>query len=421
MGFVGVFGGITGFRRGRALCVVPELTTDIAAGSLPTDENGRVLLKNLSRTQLDDFVTSLGEKPFRAAQLWRWMYHPDSLVGTFEEMTDLSKAFRAKLEDHSRVDSLTLNDTHVAKDGTRKITYKLEDGGIIESVWIPTNDRVTLCISSQLGCALNCQFCFTAKMGLRRHLSLGEIVDQVVLSKRFFDDKDETGKRITNIVFMGMGEPLHNTENVIQATNILTSNKGLGLSHNKVTVSTSGLVPEIVRFFKESPANLAVSLNATTDEIRDWIMPINKKYDLASLLGTLKTVVPRREDGKALKKIFFEYVLLKGVNDTMDDAKRIVKLTSGIPCKVNLISFNPHSGTEFEPSPPETMEMFSRYLASKGVRVTARASRGDDEMAACGQLGKPGDKPSPPRTKIPPTFEGKVKGGSTKRRVGRNP
>uniref|UniRef100_A0A7S3EP11 Radical SAM core domain-containing protein n=1 Tax=Rhodosorus marinus TaxID=101924 RepID=A0A7S3EP11_9RHOD len=171
-------------------------------------------------------------------------------------------------------------------------------------------------------------------MGLRRHLSLGEIVDQVVLSKRFFDDKDEAGKRITNIVFMGMGEPLHNTENVIQATNILTSNKGLGLSHNKVTVSTSGLVPEIVRFFKESPANLAVSLNATTDEIRDWIMPINKKYNLASLLGTLKTVIPRRDDGKALKKIFFEYVLLKGVNDTMDDAKRIVKLTSGIPCKV---------------------------------------------------------------------------------------
>uniref|UniRef100_A0A7S3ABJ7 Radical SAM core domain-containing protein n=1 Tax=Rhodosorus marinus TaxID=101924 RepID=A0A7S3ABJ7_9RHOD len=140
-------------------------------------------------------------------------------------------------------------------------------------------------------------------MGLRRHLSLGEIVDQVVLSKRFFDDKDEAGKRITNIVFMGMGEPLHNTENVIQATNILTSNKGLGLSHNKVTVSTSGLVPEIVRFFKESPANLAVSLNATTDEIRDWIMPINKKYNLASLLGTLKTVIPRRDDGKALKKV----------------------------------------------------------------------------------------------------------------------
>lgn len=166
------------------------------------DAEGRVLLKNLSRERLDEFVESLGEKQYRAAQLWRWMYHPDALAGSFEEMTDLSKSFRVKLEAEARVDSLTMKDVHEAQDGTKKVTYSMDDGGVVESVWIPTDDRVTLCISSQLGCALNCQFCFTAKMGLRRHLSLGEIVDQVVQSKRFFDAKDNSSRRISNVVFM---------------------------------------------------------------------------------------------------------------------------------------------------------------------------------------------------------------------------
>jgi len=390
----------------RAMCATVESMQNEMPGSaaFPVDSNGRVLLKSLTRTQMDEFVQSLGEKPFRAKQLWRWMYHPDALAGSFEEMTDLSKDFRRKLQESARVDSLVINDTHVAADGTRKVTFKLDDGGVIESVWIPTDDRVTLCVSSQLGCALNCQFCFTAKMGLRRHLTKGEIVDQVVLTKRFFDDRNQLGRRVTNVVFMGMGEPLHNIDNVIPAADILISDKGLSLSHNKVTVSTSGLVPEIRKFLKHSKANLAVSLNATTDEVRSWIMPINRKYDLAELMRALKESLPRREDGKALKKIFFEYVMLKGINDSPDDAKRIAKLTAGIPCKVNLIHFNPHSGTEFQPTPDDKVDQFGKLLSSLGVRVTVRESRGDDEMAACGQLGKPGDRPSPPRMRVPDKF-----------------
>ncbi|MCB9506609.1 MAG: 23S rRNA (adenine(2503)-C(2))-methyltransferase RlmN [Myxococcales bacterium] len=353
------------------------------------DRDGKLLLKSLTRSELEEWVASLGEKPYRAKQLWRWLYL--QRVGSFDEMSDLSRDFRERAAAVARVDVLRCTGTHRASDGTRKLTWETLDGGQIESVLIPTETRNTLCISSQLGCAINCQFCLTAKMGLRGHLSTAEIVDQVVQTRRQFEDE----QRISNIVFMGMGEPLHNPENVFPATRILTDSDGLNLSHRKVTVSTSGLVPEIRRLGVETRVRLAVSLNATTDEVRDWVMPINRRYPLAELMGTLRSFpLPKGE------RITFEYVMLDGVNDSDDDARRIVRLTAQIPCKINLIPFNPHPGTEFRPSPRERVERFRDLLLAKNLHTTIRETRGDDRMAACGQLGKPG--PRMPKRADPP-------------------
>lgn len=365
----------------------------MAREQLMRDSEGRLLLKSLSMPQLKEWVVEeLGEKPFRAKQLWSWLYV--RLASSFDEMTDISKSLRAKLQDKARIDVVELNSKHVASDGTTKLTWKLDSGAIVESVMIPTDKRNTLCISSQVGCAMNCQFCYTARMGFQSNLATAEIVDQVVQARRLFGED----LRLTNIVFMGMGEPLHNPDNVIPATNILTDRSGLDFSQRKVTVSTSGLVPEIIRFGNESNARLAVSLNATTDEIRDWVMPINRKYPLPVLMDALRSYPFRKGE-----RVTFEYVLLKDVNDSLEDAARIIQLTRGIPCKVNLIPFNPHDGTEFQRASDETMERFRRHLAGRDVSVTVRETRGDDRMAACGQLGKPGDK-QPRRMRPPESF-----------------
>lgn len=380
------------------------------AAAVVRDAAGRAVLKCMTLPQMEDWVESIGQPRFRARQLWKWLYKTDKWAATFEEMTDLSKAFRAALAESAVVDALAIHGVHQAADGTRKITFRLPgeaaDGGgasagIIESVLIPAAGRTTLCVSSQLGCALNCQFCLTAKMGLRRHLTVGEIVDQVVQTRRHF----EAESHISNVVFMGMGEPLHNIHAVLPAVDTLLHADGLNMSHNKVTVSTSGLVPEIRRFARESKANLAVSLNASTDEVRSWIMPINRKYPLASLMGVLRDEFPRGSAGRTQAKVFFEYVMLRGVNDSLDDARRILRLTAGVPCKINLIHFNVHDGSEFAPSSRATMRTFQDFLVRKGMTVTIRESRGDDEMAACGQLGRPGDRPSPPRMRVPEAFE----------------
>ncbi|KAF8378297.1 hypothetical protein HHK36_029636 [Tetracentron sinense] len=226
------------------------------------------------------------------------------------------------------------------------------------------------------------------RMGLRRHLSAAEIVEQAVFARRLLSN--EVGS-ITNVVFMGMGEPLHNIENVIKAAEILVDEQGLHFSPRKVTVSTSGLVPQLKRFLHESNCALAVSLNATTDEVRNWIMPINRKYNLGMLLDTLREELHLKHDYKVL----FEYVMLAGVNDSTEDAKRLIDLVQGIPCKINLISFNPHSGSQFKPTSEEKMIEFRNVLAEGGCVVFLRLSRGDDQMAACGQLGKPGEVQAP--------------------------
>lgn len=276
--------------------------------------------------------------------------------------------------------------------------FTLEDGLVIETVVIPCDrGRTTVCVSSQVGCAMNCQFCYTGRMGLRKHLTTAEIVEQTVFARRLFSN--ESGS-ITNVVFMGMGEPLHNIENVLKAAAIMVDEQGLQFSPRKVTVSTSGLVPQIKRFLRESNCALAVSLNATTDEVRNWIMPINRKYKLSLLLQTLREEL----SVKHKYKVLFEYVMLEGVNDSVEDAERLIELVRGIPCKINLISFNPHSGSQFKPSCEEKMIKFRNILAEGGCVVFLRPSRGDDQMAACGQLGKPGDI-QPPLLRAPPRFQ----------------
>ena len=323
-------------------------------------------------------------------------------------MLDLPVDLRSRLKDSAEIDSLTLDAIKEARDGTKKLLFRLYDDSIIETVLIPSKGRNTLCISSQVGCALNCQFCYTGKMGFKGHLNVAEIVDQVVITKRLFE-KDENGDRalINNVVMMGEGEPLHAVNQVLRAVNfIMLSNQGLDLSHNKITISTSGLVPELRRVIHETRVNIAVSLHACNNEVRSWIMPINRKYPLEELLNCLREEIPRREVRKS--KVFFEYIMLKGINDSLKDAKDFLRLTSGIPCKLNLIRFNAHEGSEFECSDEETIFKFMDYLAGKNVTVTLRESRGNDEMAACGQLGSLGSAVSP-RMRVPDKFAHVVK------------
>lgn len=275
--------------------------------------------------------------------------------------------------------------------------FTLDDGLVIETVVIPcSRGRTTVCVSSQVGCGMNCQFCYTGRMGLKRNLRTAEIVEQAVFARKLFSS--EFGS-INNVVFMGMGEPLHNIDNVIKAAAIMVDEQGLHFSPRKVTVSTSGLVPQLKRFLKESNCALAVSLNATTDEVRNWIMPINRKYNLQLLLETLREELRFKHKYKVL----FEYVMLEGVNDSIEDARRLIELVCDIPCKINLISFNSHRGSSFKPTGEDKIIEFRNVLAEAGCVVFLRLSRGDDQMAACGQLGEPGEF-QPPLLRPPPRF-----------------
>ncbi|XP_075481881.1 uncharacterized protein LOC142522394 isoform X3 [Primulina tabacum] len=361
-------------------------------------KGSKVLLKGMKYTELEKWVQSHGYRPAQAMMLWKRLYGNNLWVHNYEELEGLNKDFKRMLSEHADFKTLHLKDMLTASDGTKKILFTLEDGLVIETVVIPCRGgRNTVCVSSQVGCAMNCQFCYTGRMGLKRNLSVAEIVEQAVFARRLLSQEVGT---ITNIVFMGMGEPLHNIENVIKAADIMVDNQGLQFSPRKVTISTSGLVPQIRRVLKESNCALAVSLNATTDEVRNWVMPINRKYNLSLLLGTLREELSFKHDYKVL----FEYVMLSGVNDSIDDAKRLIELVQGIPCKINLLSFNPHCGSQFKPTKEEKMIEFRNVLAEAGCVVFLRMSRGDDRMAACGQLGEPGEIQAP-LFKVPAKFQ----------------
>ncbi|XAR65062.1 23S rRNA (adenine(2503)-C(2))-methyltransferase [Bertholletia excelsa] len=360
------------------------------------DDNGvpdlgfsKVLLKGMSYRELETWVQSKGFRPGQALMLWKRLYGNNIWAHCINELEGLNKDFKKMLSENAEFRALTLKDVLTASDGTRKILFTLEDGKVIETVVIPCDrGRTTVCVSSQVGCAMNCQFCYTGRMGLKRNLTAAEIVEQAVFARRLLSGKVGS---ITNVVFMGMGEPFHNIDNVIKAADIMVHEQGLHFSPRKVTVSTSGLVPQLKRFLRESTCALAVSLNATTDEVRNWIMPINRKYNLALLLKTLQEELRAKHNYKVL----FEYVMLAGVNDSVEDARRLIDLVQGIPCKINLISFNPHSGSQFKPTSEEKMIEFRNILAEAGCVVFLRLSRGDDQMAACGQLGKPGEIQAP--------------------------
>jgi 23S rRNA (adenine2503-C2)-methyltransferase len=358
-------------------------------------------LKQLSKQELFLFMQQIGQKKFRADQITSWIYK--KLAASFDEMTDLSMAFREELKNIAVISSLTILQRQVSKDGTQKFLFELEDGQTIESVLIPNSKgegRFTQCISSQVGCAVGCKFCMTGRLGLKRNLKAYEIVDQVIAVKRFIaqqrascppsasnevqQELSEQGREkseITNIVFMGMGEPFNNFNEVSQALSILTGL--MGFSRRGITVSTAGIVPGIQKLAGIKPlVNLAVSLNATTDEVRNRIMPVNKKYPLKELIRACKDfpLPPRR-------RITFEYVMLEGINDSDDDAKRLAKLLAGIRSKVNLIPYNPLNNSGELRSPSESRVLaFQDILKKAGMTAMIRKSMGSDISAACGQL-----------------------------------
>ena len=339
-------------------------------------------LVGLSRAELAAAMAELGEKPFRAKQLWHWIYHRGAT--DFAAMTTLSKDFRARLTETHVVRRPAVNQALISRDGTRKWLLSLPDGQEVETVYIPEEDRGTLCVSSQVGCTLTCKFCHTGTQRLVRNLSPAEIVGQIMVAR---DDLGEwpspaEGRKITNIVLMGMGEPLYNYDNVATAMKIAMDNEGLSISKRKITLSTSGVVPEMARCGRELDVNLAVSLHATDDETRSKIMPINNKYPLKMLLDACRNY-PGTHNAR---RITFEYVMLKGVNDSDQDAKRLIRLLKDIPAKVNLIPFNPWPGSFFECSDAAQIKRFADILSAAHISSPVRATRGDDILAACGQL-----------------------------------
>src|SRR5688572_9307659 len=327
----------------------------------------------------DWMVRELGKPSFRGEQVWRWIHGKGAR--SFEEMTNLGAAMRAELAEKATIGTLAVAEVQTSRDGTRKLRLETRDGKSIESVLIPDGDKTTQCISSQVGCALDCQFCATAKLGLTRHLDAGEIVDQVYRARALLAEV-EPGRRITNIVYMGMGEPLHNYDNVVRSLRILTHDLGAGLSQRRITVSTAGMVPRIEKLGREDVRpNLAVSLNASSDEVRDRIMPINRKWDIGKLLGAIRAYPLEHR-----RRVTFEYVLLAGVNDALDDAARLARLLRGIRCKVNIIPWNPHPESDFHRPTGAAIDAFQDECKRLGLPTYLRTPRGDDIDAACGQL-----------------------------------
>ena len=340
-------------------------------------------LVGLSRQELEAEMAALGEKPFRARQLWHWIYHRG--VSDFAAMTTLSKAFRAKLAEHFVVARPDVSQDQQSTDGTRKWLLRFADGQEAECVFIPDEERGTLCVSSQVGCTLTCRFCHTGTQRLVRNLSPAEIVGQVMLARDCLDEwptPSGEDRRITNIVLMGMGEPLYNFDNVAQAMRIVMDGEGISISKRRITLSTAGVVPVMARCGSELDVNLAVSLHAVTDELRDVIVPLNKKYPLAALLEACRAY-PGAHNAR---RITFEYVMLKDVNDSPEQAKALVRLLHALPAKVNLIPFNPWPGAPYECSEPATVKAFSDILFEAGISAPIRRPRGRDIMAACGQL-----------------------------------
>jgi 23S rRNA (adenine2503-C2)-methyltransferase len=336
-------------------------------------------VRDLSLAELEDFVVSLGESRFRGEQVFRWLHMHGA--SSWDVMTNVSAATRGKLAAAASLTALTIDELQTSSDGTRKLRLRTHDGFAIESVLIPDGDKMTQCISSQVGCALDCDFCATAKLGFARNLSAGEIVDQVYRARQMLNQV-EPGRRITNLVYMGMGEPLHNYDNVVKSIRLLTHDLGQGMSARRLTVSTAGLVPGIEKIGREDLGiGLAVSLNATTDEVRDVVMPVNKKWNIAKLLGTLKAYPL-----ESRRRITFEYVLLADVNDTVADAARLVRLLRGFKCKVNVIPWNPHPMSDYRRPAPERIAAFQNEVKRLGLPVYLRTPRGDDIDAACGQL-----------------------------------
>jgi 23S rRNA (adenine2503-C2)-methyltransferase len=332
-------------------------------------------LIGLNAHEIEDWAVSLGIDAYRGRQIRQWLFK--RLASSFEEMTDLPKSLRGLLNEKANISPLERIESQVSEDGTQKYLFKLMDGHYIESVLIPERDHFTLCISSQAGCAMGCLFCLTAKQGFKRNLTPSEIIDQVIQVKKSMDDP----ALITNIVFMGMGEPLANYDAVVKAIGILISEDGMNFSHRKVTLSTCGLVPLIKRMGQDITVNLAISLNAADDKTRSLLMPINKKYPLKILISACRDFpLPNR------RMITFEYIIINGVNDRDEDASKLCSLLSGLRAKINLIPLNPYNGLDMSPTPTKRILHFQDILIKNHFTAIVRKSKGRDIQAACGQL-----------------------------------
>lgn len=342
----------------------------------------KINLKSLSKDAMREFVKAQGLPAYRAKQMLHWIY--EKKAESIAQITELSKETREKLSDSAYISNLKLLNRQSSKDGTEKFLFGLEDGELIESVLIPDKDRLTLCISSQVGCSMGCGFCLTGKIGFKRNLKAHEIVDQIIAVMRVKSGKlevrSEKQKNITNIVFMGMGEPLLNLDEVIEALKRITGL--MGISKRRITLSTSGIAPKITELYKKAPhVNLAISLNAADNRTRDMLMPVNKKYPIEHLLSACRKIpLPPRSS------ITFEYVMLDGVNDRPSDARKLASLLKGIPSKVNLIPFNPYEGSKLKRPSDDKILAFQKILIDGNITSFIRKSKGQDILAACGQL-----------------------------------
>jgi 23S rRNA (adenine2503-C2)-methyltransferase len=348
--------------------------TDIAANEASIEN-----LMGHDRQALEQYFISIGEKPFRAAQVLKWVHQQG--VYNFSDMTNLSKSLRTNLAGKVSFRTPEIIKDQVSEDGTRKWLLRLQDGNSIETVFIPESGRGTLCISSQVGCTLNCSFCATARQGFNRNLTSAEIIGQLRLANQLLVNEDSQ-RPVTNVVMMGMGEPLLNYDNVVQAMQLMQEDFAYGLSKRRITLSTSGLLPEMSRLSRDCAVSLAVSLHAPDDELRNELVPINRKYPIKDLMQAC------REYTKGLphQKITFEYVMLAGVNDTDAHARKLAKVVANVPCKINLIPFNPFTDSGYRSSSMSRINRFRDILMQKGIITVTRKTRGDEIDAACGQL-----------------------------------
>jgi len=346
------------------------------------DAESRPNLVGMDRDDMNAFLSEMGEPAFRAKQLFQWIYNRG--VTDFEGMTNMAKPLRAKLAGSFRMHRPSVSAHQVSSDGTQKWLLRYDDGNEAETVYIPDDDRGTLCVSSQVGCTLTCKFCHTGTQRMVRNLTPADIVAQVMLARDTLGDWSVTSdkRRLTNIVFMGMGEPLYNTDNVIKAMKLIMDGEGISLSKRRITLSTSGVVPEIERVGRETDVLLAISLHAVNDELRNEIVPINRKYPLKELFAAVRNY-PGLSNAK---RVTWEYVMLKDVNDSVADAKELLRLIKGIPSKINLIPFNPWPGSPYDCSSDAQIKKFADVIWNAGYSAPIRTPRGRDILAACGQL-----------------------------------
>ncbi|QIG05517.1 bifunctional tRNA (adenosine(37)-C2)-methyltransferase TrmG/ribosomal RNA large subunit methyltransferase RlmN [Proteus sp. ZN5] len=346
------------------------------------NQKTKINLLDLNRKQMRELFVSMGEKPFRADQIMKWMYH--YCYDDFDQMTDINKVLRNKLKEIAEIKAPEVSEEQRSTDGTIKWAIKVGDQQV-ETVYIPEDDRATLCVSSQVGCALECKFCSTAQQGFNRNLKVSEIIGQVWRAAKIIGSLKETGRRpITNVVMMGMGEPLLNLNNVIPALEIMMDDFGFGLSKRRVTVSTSGVVPALDKLGDAVDVALAISLHAPTDEIRDEIVPINKKYNIEMFLEGVRRYIAKSNANQG--RVTIEYVMLDHINDSTDQAHQLAELLKDTPCKINLIPWNPFPGAPYGRSSNSRIDRFSKVLMEYGFTTIVRKTRGDDIDAACGQL-----------------------------------